>query len=465
MRTIRRRACSSRTRDASGLTMSVARSGSDGVVTPQMIGPRAGRRSASLEPPVLTSRDAAGASPHGLGEDHDQRGPRSGCGSGGPESRAGGGDRDRHASTRNSSKCTGWFAATSAPPRTRAPASRTSNPSPTDGPTTAAATEAPCPLQHPPERPLVGVAVAQASAPRRRPPRGDDPRTRTRRPRPAAATAPRAWTGRRTAPRPRACRRSPRRSRSPRRGRGTPARAPRDRSPRARRGRGGPRSASGRRSGPPWRRSPPRPRPGSRRTTAARAHARGHRQPSGAPASRHRPAGRSSGPASGSPPCARSRTRSPGSSDRASRHETGIAVTAAAGSQTVTLMIRFCFPPTTVSPAKITTGFVLVDGLDGRDRARPLLAQLEVAGRRGRRGRLVRRLPRGAPLERRDDQPVPGHRHQGPDRPQRLPDLFPHLVFVHRNPSLLRRTDATAGLCHLCRHGLYARHEVGRARS
>jgi len=38
----------------------------------------------------------------------------------------------------------------------------------------------------------------------------------------------------------------------------------------------------------------------------------------------------------------------------------GIAVTAAAGSQTVTLMIRFCLPPTTVSPARITTGFDLV---------------------------------------------------------------------------------------------------------
>ncbi len=35
-------------------------------------------------------------------------------------------------------------------------------------------------------------------------------------------------------------------------------------------------------------------------------------------------------------------------------------MTAAAGSQTVMLMIRFCLPPTTVSPAKMTTGFVFV---------------------------------------------------------------------------------------------------------
>ncbi len=47
-----------------------------------------------------------------------------------------------HASTRNSSRCTGCPFTTSAPPRTRVPASRTSNPSPTDGPTTASATAA-----------------------------------------------------------------------------------------------------------------------------------------------------------------------------------------------------------------------------------------------------------------------------------------------------------------------------------
>ena len=31
-----------------------------------------------------------------------------------------------------------------------------------------------------------------------------------------------------------------------------------------------------------------------------------------------------------------------------------------AASQTLTLMIRFCLPPTTVSPAKITTGLSFV---------------------------------------------------------------------------------------------------------
>ena len=56
-------------------------------------------------------------------------------------------------------------------------------------------------------------------------------------------------------------------------------------------------------------------------------------------------------------------------------------MTVLAGSQTVTLMIRFCFPPTTVSPAKMTTGFVLRHRLDRRDRPVTLLAQLEVAGR------------------------------------------------------------------------------------
>ena len=35
-------------------------------------------------------------------------------------------------------------------------------------------------------------------------------------------------------------------------------------------------------------------------------------------------------------------------------------MTVAAGSQTVMLMIRFCFPPTTVSPANMTTGLAFV---------------------------------------------------------------------------------------------------------
>ena len=283
--------------------------------------------------------------------------------------------------------------------------------------------------------PLRRGSGGSASAPGRPPPRGGGPRTRTRRPRPAAATAPRAWTGRRTAPRPRACRRSRRRSRSPRPGTGTPARSRRDRRPRARTGRAGRPSATGRRTSPPWRRSRSRPRPGPRRTSGgagacagAAAATRSSRQRDvGQLVAHHRAhrvvhlAGRREPDAL--VPAVRLEARHRDRRDRRG------------GQPDRDVDDPVLLPADDRVAGEDDDRLRLRDRLDGRHGPATLLAQLEVARRRGRGRRLVRGLPRDAPLERGDDQPVPRHRDQRPDRWQCLPDRRPHLFLVHVTPS------------------------------